>query len=91
MTSSTRIDSRKKYIFILGKGPTQRLEHTLSAKKMYSVDFTVTEKKLCLSFHYNGANSYLFVNGKEIHKLKAKHFKIAANPLCLENISKDLQ
>ena len=90
MSSSTRIDSRKKYIFILGKRPTQRLEHTLSAKKMYSVDFTVTGKKLCLSFHYNGANSYLFVNGKEIHKLKAKDFKIVATPLCLENVSKDL-
>ena len=90
MSSSTRIDNRKKDIFILGKGPTQRLEHTLSAKKMYSVDFTVTGKKLCLSFHYNGANSYLFVNGKEIHKLKAKDFKIVATPLCLENISKDL-
>ena len=90
MSSSTRIDNRKKDIFILGKGPTRRLEHTLSAKKMYSVHFTVTGKKLCLSFHYNGANSYLFVNGKEIHKLKAKDFKIVATPLCLENISKDL-
>ena len=90
MSSSTRIDNRKKDIFILGKRPTKRLEHNKSAKKMYSVDFTVTGKKLCLSFHYNGANSYLFVNGKEIHKLKAKDFKIVATPLCLENVSKDL-
>ena len=46
-------------------------------------------KKICLSLHYNGANSYLFVNGTEIHKFKAKSFEIVASPLCLGNISKD--
>ena len=39
--------------------------------------------------HHNGANSYLFVNGKEIHKFKAKDSEIVATPLCLGNISKD--
>ena len=39
--------------------------------------------------HYNGANSCLFVNGTEIYKFKAKDSEIAANPLCLGNISKD--
>ena len=39
--------------------------------------------------HYNGANSYLFVNGTDIIKFKAKDFKITAHPLCLGNISKD--
>ena len=38
---------------------------------------------------YNGANRYLFVNGKEIAKFKAKDSKIVASPLCLGNISKD--
>ena len=56
---------------------------------MYSINFTVTKKKFCLSLHYNGANSYLFVNGTEIHKFKAKDSKIVAIPLCLGNISKD--
>ena len=41
------------------------------------------------SFHYNGANSHLLVNGKGIHKFKAKHSEIVATPLCLGNISKD--
>ena len=89
MSSSTKIDNRKKDILILGKGPTQELEHTLSAEKMYSLNFTEHNKKLCLSLHYNGANSYLFVNGKEIHKFKAKDSEIVATPLCLGNISKD--
>ena len=56
---------------------------------MYSINFTEQNKKFCLSLHYNGASSYLFVNGTEIHKFKAKDSKIAASPLCLENISKD--
>ena len=44
-------------------------------------------KKFCLSLHYNEANSYLFVNGTEIHKFKAKDS--VASPLCLGKISKD--
>ena len=67
MSPSTKIDNRKKNILILGKGPTQkleqRLEQTLSAEKMCSNNFAVTGKKFCLSLHYNGSNSYLFVNG----------------------------
>ena len=89
MSSSRKIDNRKKDILILGKGPTQELEHKLSAQKMYSINFTVTEKKFCLSLHYNGANSYLFVNDKEIHKFRANVSEIVPTPLCLGNTSKD--
>ena len=39
--------------------------------------------------HYNGANSYLFVNGTEIYKYKAKEFEISVGPICIGNISKD--
>ena len=56
---------------------------------MYSINFTEHNKKFCLSLHYNGANSYLFVNGTEIIKFKAKDSEIVATPLCLGNISKD--
>ena len=55
---------------------------------MYSINFTVTKKTFSLSSHYNGANSYLLVNGTEIYKFKAKDSEIGASPLCLENISK---
>ena len=61
----------------------------MSAEKMYSINFTEQTKKFCLSLHYKGANSYLFVDGKEIHKFKAKDSEIVATPLCLGNISKD--
>ena len=56
---------------------------------MCSVNFTENNKKNCLSLHYNGANSYLFFNGKEIIKFKAKDSEIVSNLLCLGNISED--
>ena len=49
----------------------------------------MTKKTFCLRLHYNGANHYLFVNGTGIYKFKAKDSEIAANPLFLENMSKD--
>ena len=63
MSSSTKIDNKKKYILILDKGPTQGLEHTVPAEKMYSTNFTEKNEKFCLSLHYNRKDSYLFVNG----------------------------
>ena len=72
MSPSTKIDNKKKRYFILGKGPTQGLEHTLSADKMYSINFTEHNEKFSLSMYYNRANNYLFVNSTEIHKFKAK-------------------
>ena len=89
MGFSAHIDNKKKDVLVLGKRPTQGLEHVLTAEKMYSINFTVTKKKFCLSLHDNGANSYLFVNGTEIYKFKAKDSEIVASPLCLGNISKD--
>ena len=87
MSFSTHIDNKKKDILVLGIGSIQRLEHTLTAEKRYSINFTETKKKFIL--HYHGANSYLFVNGTEIDKFKAKDSEIVASSLCLGNISKD--
>ena len=80
MSSLTKIDNRKKYILILAKSPTKGLEHTLSAEKNYQNNFTEQNKKFYLSLRYNGANSYLFVDGREIHKFKAKDSEIVATP-----------
>ena len=55
---------------------------------MYSISFTEHNKNFWLRLHYNSASSYLFVNGKEIHKFKAKDSEIAATRLCLGNILK---
>ena len=65
------------------KGPTQGLEHTLIAEKMYFIDFTVTNKEFCLSLHYNGART-----GTEIYKFKAKDSETLMGLIYLGNISK---
>ena len=61
---------------------------------MYSINFSAAKRRFCLSLHYNGANSYLFVNGVEIIKFKAKVktdplLGVIIDPLCLGNVLKD--
>ena len=46
-------------------------------------------KYFVLSLHYNGDSSYLFVNGKEVTKFKAKKSEIKANQLTFGSISTD--
>ena len=77
-----------KRVLVLGEDLTQELyDKTLTAEKSYSINFTENNKKFCLSWHYNGTKSYLFVDGTEIHKFKAKDSKIVANLLFLGNVS----
>ena len=54
---------------------------------MYSPNFSAENKTFCLSLHYDGDDSYLFVNGKEVTKFKAKDSEIKANQLALGTIS----
>ena len=56
---------------------------------MYSPSFTVDNKIFCLKLHYNGDNNYLFVNGKEVTKFKAKNSELIKYPMCLGGLSKD--
>ena len=89
MSFSLHVDNKKKDFLILGEGPAQELHGTtLTAEKKFSINFSENIKKFCLSLHYNGTNSYLFVNITEIIKFTAKDSEIVATPLCLGNISK---
>ena len=84
------IIKQKKFILVLGKDFIQGINGTtIYAEKLYKINFTEKNKKFCLSLHYNGSNSYLFLNGTKIHKIKAKDTEIVARPSCLGNISKD--
>ena len=54
MSSSVHIDNKKKYILILGEGPTQGLDGTaLTAEKEYSINFIKGNTIFCLSLYYN--------------------------------------
>ena len=50
MSTSIHIDNKKKDILALGRGPTQGLESTLTAEKMYSINFTITKKEILFKF-----------------------------------------
>ena len=90
MSSSTHDNNKTKNILVVGKDFIQGIDATtIYAEKIYSINFTESNTKFYLSLHYNGSNSYLFVNGKEIHKFKTKDSEIIAAPLCLGNISRD--
>ena len=92
MSSFVHANKKTKSILVLGEVFTQGLDDTtLYAEAKYSINFSKTNKKFCLSLHYNGANSYLFVNGTDVIKFKAKDSEIRGNtnPLCLGNILKD--
>ena len=59
ISSSVHIDNNTKDILILVEGPTQGLDNTsLTAEAKYPISFTQSRKKLVLSVHYNGSNSF---------------------------------
>ena len=88
MSSSVHVNNKNKSILILGKWETKRLDNTsLTAEAEYSINFSRSERKFCLNFHYNRSNSFLFVNATKIF-WKAKDSEIKKYPLCLGNFQK---
>ena len=73
MSSSVHFDNKKKDVLILGEGPTQgAIGTTITAEKIYSIQFTKSRIIFCLSLHYIEQIACLFVNGTEIIKFKVK-------------------
>ena len=83
MSLSVHVDNKKKDILILGKGPTKGLDDTtIMAEIKYHISFTQSGIRFVLSLHYNGSNSFLFVNATQIYKSKAENSEIKDRPLC---------
>ena len=79
----------REKILTLGEGPTQGLDDTtLTAEAKYPMNFTQPGKRFVLSLHYNGSNSFLFVNATKVYQFKAKNSEIKDYTLCLGNVSK---
>ena len=77
MCSSAEIDNKSKDIVISGEEPTQRPDDTTwAAEAIYPISFTQPNKRFVLSLHYNGSNSFLFVNATKIYQFKANHSEI---------------
>ena len=83
-------NNKANNIYVMGDGIVQGInDTTLYAEKTYATNFSAVNKKFVLSLHYNGDNSYLFVNGKQELKFKAKDDHIVKEILCLGNLSDD--
>ena len=90
MNSSVDVDNKGKDILILGEGPTQGLDDTtLKAEAKYPINFTQSGRRFVLSLHYNGSNSFLFVNATKVYQFKAQKSVIKDYALYLGNVSKD--
>ena len=85
------IENKNTDILILVEGPTQELDNTaLIVEAKYTINFfTEPRKRFVLSLHYNGRNSFLFVNATKICQFKAKYSEIKGYIPCLGNILKN--
>ena len=91
-SSSVHIDNQKKDILILGKGPVQGLDDTtLTAEAQCSINFSISNRKFCLSLHYNGSNNFLFVNATKIYQFKAYNSEIKKISLAFRKYFKRFQ
>ena len=89
-SSLVHANNKANNIYVMGNLFVQGInDMTLYAEKVYSQNFNAVNKKFILSFDYNGDDSYLFVNGKQELKFKAKDDQIVKEILCLGNISDD--
>ena len=88
MSFSKHANNKRNNIYVMGKDYVQRInDTTIYVEKMYYINFTDPDKKFVLSFHYNGNNSYLYVNGNQELKFKAKTDQLVKEKLCLGNLS----
>ena len=77
LSNSIHSSNKTQNIFVLGKDFIQIINNTtIFAENMYSPNFTLDDKIICLSLHYNNDNSYLFVNGKEVCKFKTENSEL---------------
>ena len=88
MSFSVHATNRANYIYIMGKEFVQGInDTTIYAEKSFYRIFTDLGKKFVLSSHYNGNNSYLFVNGRQELKFKTKTDQLVKEKLCIVNLS----
>ena len=88
MSFSKHANNKANNIYVIGKDYIQKInDTTIYAEKMFYRNFTDPGHNFILSLHYNGDNSYLFVNGTEELKFKTKTNQIINTNLCLGNLS----
>ena len=90
MSSSVHVTNRANNIYVMGKDFIQGInDTTIYAEKLFHNNFTEFGVKFVLSLHYNGDNSYLFADGRQKLKFKAKDNQIINEKLCIGNLSSE--
>ena len=88
MSFSKHANNKANNIYVMGKDYVQKInDTTIYAEKMYYRNFTDPGHKFILSLHYNGDDSYLFVNGRQELKFKTKTDQLVKEKLCIGNLS----
>ena len=88
MSFSKHANNKANNIYVMGKDYVRKVnDTTIYAGKMYYRNFTYLGKNFMLSLHYNGDDSYLFVNGRQELKFKAKTDQLVKEKLCIGNLS----
>ena len=88
MSFSVHATNRANNIYVMGDGLMQGINDTrIYVEKNYYINFTDPGKKYVLSLHYNGDNSYLFINSRQELKFKAKNDQLVKEKLCIGNLS----
>ena len=82
---SSHAGNLKNNFLVLGEDPTFEINECFgSPEKKFSINSSKSNTKCYLNLHYNADNSYLFVKGKEIFKLKAGNKNVNfATQFCL--------
>ena len=89
-SNSSHSTNKTQNIYVLGKDFVQGINNTtIYAEKIHKTNFIEQSKKFVLPLHYNGHNSYLFVNGTQELKIKSSINYLDRNLFCVGNISSD--
>ena len=88
MSFSKHANNKANNIYVMGKDYVRKInDATIYAEKMFYRNFADPGHKFMLSLHYNGDDSYLFVNGRQELKFKCKTDQLVKEKLCLGNLS----
>ena len=88
-SSSSHADDYRNGFLALGERDNFGISGSFGAReKNFSINFSKAKATFCLSLHYNGDNSYSFVNRKEIYKFKTNNKNVNfPTQFCLGSIS----
>ena len=88
LSNSQHSNKKTQSFLVLGRDFVQKVNYTtIYAENIYSPNFSKENEIFVTSLHYNGDDSYLFVNGTKVIQFKAKDSEIKSRALASRSIS----